>query len=518
MTGLGHAEMPSAYAAMDVLVLPSLTTLRWAEQFGRGRVEALWCGVPVVGSDSGEIPWVIETTRGGRVVPEGDPTALAKTLAELRDDLDQRLLLATRGHDAVERQFSVSAVADALDDVLNDVIFPNRRNAASEGRAPRRPTIALVAHGIHDHGGMERACAELIRHAHHEFAFTAVTAELAPDLRPLVARWVPVRVPMHPIPRKFLVFFVRAGAALRRLDLDLIHTVGAIVPSRVDVASIHFCHAGHLAATGELGPRDAPVVRRVNTGLARRLALAAERWCYRPGRLRAFAAVSQGTAEELARHYPGIPVTVTPNGVDTARFHPDGVTRRRVRAEVGVDDEMVALFVGGDWERKGLLLAIEAVANAGAAGVDVALWVVGPGDERRFSSLAADVGVSDRVRFFGRRRDTERFYQAADVFVLPSAYETFSIVSFEAAACGLPLLIPSLHGAAELVGDNDGGIIIQRDPASIAAALKELSDEPTRVRMGAAAQARVREFTWERSAAATVAVYRSLLSGSPRWA
>ena len=64
-TGVGHDEMPFAYGQMDVLVLPSRTTRRWAEQFGRVLVEALWCGVPVVGSDSGEIPWVIETTGGG---------------------------------------------------------------------------------------------------------------------------------------------------------------------------------------------------------------------------------------------------------------------------------------------------------------------------------------------------------------------------------------------------------------------------------------------------------------------
>jgi glycosyltransferase involved in cell wall biosynthesis len=59
--------MRDAYAEMDVLVLPSRTTSRWAEQFGRVLIEALWCGVLVVGS--GEIPWIVETTGGGRVFP-----------------------------------------------------------------------------------------------------------------------------------------------------------------------------------------------------------------------------------------------------------------------------------------------------------------------------------------------------------------------------------------------------------------------------------------------------------------
>ena len=60
---------PSGYAQLDVLALPSHTTPTWKEQFGRVIVEALWCGVPVVGSDSGEIPWLIELTGGGLVFP-----------------------------------------------------------------------------------------------------------------------------------------------------------------------------------------------------------------------------------------------------------------------------------------------------------------------------------------------------------------------------------------------------------------------------------------------------------------
>jgi glycosyltransferase involved in cell wall biosynthesis len=117
-TGLPHERMPEAYARMDVLVLPSRTTPRWAEQFGRVLVEALSCGVPVVGSDSGEIPWVIRTTGGGRVVPEGDPAALAKALADLRDDPAQRRLLATQGSAAARRLFSLGVAAHALDEVL----------------------------------------------------------------------------------------------------------------------------------------------------------------------------------------------------------------------------------------------------------------------------------------------------------------------------------------------------------------------------------------------------------------
>jgi len=120
--GLTHAEMADGYAQLDVLVLPSLTTPTWKEQFGRVIVEALWCGVPVVGSDSGEIPWLIELTGGGLVFPEGDSDALAAALRKLREQPQLRAGLAQAGRAAVQRLFSVPAATDALERLLAGAI------------------------------------------------------------------------------------------------------------------------------------------------------------------------------------------------------------------------------------------------------------------------------------------------------------------------------------------------------------------------------------------------------------
>lgn len=125
---LTHDQMASGYALLDVLVLPSRTTPTWKEQFGRVIVEALWCGVPVVGSDSGEIPWLVELTGGGLVFPEGDVEALAGRLAELRRAPDLRRRLAGAGRAAVERLFSVPAATDSFERLLT---------AASSRAAPR---------------------------------------------------------------------------------------------------------------------------------------------------------------------------------------------------------------------------------------------------------------------------------------------------------------------------------------------------------------------------------------------
>jgi glycosyltransferase involved in cell wall biosynthesis len=334
----------------------------------------------------------------------------------------------------------------------------------------------------------------------------------------LVVSWRLVRVPARPFPLKFFVFWIRAGVALRQLDVDLIHAVGAIVPNRIDLATISFCHAGYVARERGLVPPGVKPTRRINRAIGRVLALLAERWVYRPGRLRAFGAVSEGVGEELARHYPAVPCTVTPNGVDLAQFHPDPDTRVKFRKlQETADDTMVALFVGGDWDHKGLSIAIGGVAEARAAGVDVVLWVVGRGDVDRFAALSAALGARPHVRFYGHRRDTWRFYQSADLFVLPSSYETFSLVCFEAAACALPLVIPPISGAREIVGTDEAGCLVERSASSVAAALTRLAAKPgLRSALGEEARRRAQAYGWDRSAQSVASLYEQLLTSQRR--
>jgi glycosyltransferase involved in cell wall biosynthesis len=126
LSGLTHEQMPAGYGRVDVLVLPSRSTPTWREQFGRVIVEALWCGVPVVGSDSGEIPWLIGLTGGGLTFPEGDQEALAERLGRLREQPALRMRLAETGRAAAQRLFSVAAATDRLERMLSHAARPGK--------------------------------------------------------------------------------------------------------------------------------------------------------------------------------------------------------------------------------------------------------------------------------------------------------------------------------------------------------------------------------------------------------
>jgi glycosyltransferase involved in cell wall biosynthesis len=123
VTGVTHDRVPAYLGAMDLLAAPSLTTARWREQFGRMLVEAMACGVPVVGSDSGEIPHVIGDA--GVVVPEGDVDLLRTAMAGLSADAPRRAELAARGLDRARTEFALPVVARRQLRFFDDILASN---------------------------------------------------------------------------------------------------------------------------------------------------------------------------------------------------------------------------------------------------------------------------------------------------------------------------------------------------------------------------------------------------------
>jgi len=376
--------------------------------------------------------------------------------------------------------------------------------------------VLLIAHRVHDRGGMERALAQLIRLASDRVAFHVMSVELQEDLRPLV-EWTRVPAVLRPFPLLMAWFWIVTPAFAARIDADLVHTMGAITPLHADLASVQFCHAAFQALPEITGGERVRLHYRVNHWLKRLLALQAERWCYQQSRTRLLAAASRGVQDELARYYPAVASTVIPNAADHQRFRPDLAARARVRAAFDIaDDAVVVLFLGGDWARKGLAEAIDGVGAArrnGARGVR--LWVVGVGDEERYRDRARAADDGDWCVFHGFSREPEEYLAAADVFISPTAYEAFPLAVLEAAAAGLPVVATKVNGIAELIRDESEGMIVAREASSIATAIERLAGDPSlRRQMGRAARESAGRFTWSVVAQATANAYSELLRGA----
>lgn len=124
---VGATEVPGVLAGMDVLALPSLTQPNWMEQFGRVLIEAMACEVPVVGSDSGEIPHVIGDA--GLITPEGNVEALRAALRRLAEEPETWARLARAGRERVLAQYTQEQVARKMVHVYQQAL------AAPQGAA-----------------------------------------------------------------------------------------------------------------------------------------------------------------------------------------------------------------------------------------------------------------------------------------------------------------------------------------------------------------------------------------------
>jgi glycosyltransferase involved in cell wall biosynthesis len=371
------------------------------------------------------------------------------------------------------------------------------------------PPVTVITPNLHPHGGQDRATYEVVRHLVRRGVNVTVIArrcELPPSDH---LRWVRIPGPERPFLLAYPWFLLLGTIAVALHGQGLRHAAGAIVFNRLDVATVHFCHHGYSErATAERRRRRRSVPYAVNAYLSSVLSRLAERLCYRPSRVRTLVAVSDGLARELRRSFPTVAsrVRFIPNGVDRDQFQPDPEARSRVRSAMGIgQQDLVGVFVGGDWERKGLSIAMLGVA----ASKRWHLLVAGEGDEESLSELARRHGADARLHLYGLALQPDEVYAAGDVFVFPSAYEAFALAAFEAAAAGLPLLMCRVHGAEELVHPGETGWFIDRTPESVHLALDRLAEnESLRHRMGAQARAATERYTWDHVASDYTSLYR----------
>ncbi len=204
-------------------------------------------------------------------------------------------------------------------------------------------------------------------------------------------------------------------------------------------------------------------------------------------------------------------LSVVPCGVDAGRFRPRGPAEATIRPRI--------VCLGRLVERKGVADVVRALAEVPGAELVVA---GGPPahalhadpSARDLWRLAERLGVSGRVTLRGGlgRDEVPPLLRSADVVVCAPWYEPFGIVPLEAMACGVPVVASAVGGMIDTVVDGVTGVHVPpRDPARLAAALRELlTDAPRRRRLGAAGAVRARErYTWDRVADATLDVLRA---------
>jgi UDP-glucose:(heptosyl)LPS alpha-1,3-glucosyltransferase len=310
-----------------------------------------------------------------------------------------------------------------------------------------------------------------------------------------------------------LASFMRSAPGIvGRGHHDIVHNQGDSAGT-ADVLTAHSCHKAWLEQARRDSGSTAERIRKSSANPLHALILHTER--IGVTRSKRVIAISQRVRTQMLEHYriPEERIVVIPNGVDTVRFSPANrsIHRDAMRREFGIaSDELVAILPAHEFRRKGLAVLIESMGRLGGG---LRLVVVGRDDPGPFLPSIRSHGLEERIRFVGDSPAIERWYAAADMMLLPTLFEAFGLVITEAMASGLPVVTSRDAGAAELIADEEEGLLLDdpTDAEEVARAIRRLQDDPgLRERIGAAARRRAAFHSWDRIAAMTLELYETV--------
>jgi 1,2-diacylglycerol 3-alpha-glucosyltransferase len=222
---------------------------------------------------------------------------------------------------------------------------------------------------------------------------------------------------------------------------------------------------------------------------------------------------SEASMKWLRRHAVDTPVTVIPTAVPSRGFF----DRSEVRHQLGVHPEQrVMLYVGRIAREKNLETLFEMAAITFREDPSLRLWLVGDGPHRAAcAQLARDLGIGDRVTFFGfvPRAEVDRYYAAADLFVFSSITETQGLVVQEAMTYGLPAIAVTGGGASAAIRTGENGFIVKNEPQEFAqAVLKTFEDERLYAKLAEGAVQSVRTYGNDEMVESVLKVYADAMS------
>ena len=187
-----------------------------------------------------------------------------------------------------------------------------------------------------------------------------------------------------------------------------------------------------------------------------------------------FVANSPLCKRDLMEHLdvPEGRIFLIPNSIDRSAWtvDADAVQSRMLRKQLlGLDPgKPCVIFVGSDFHRKGLKFLIEAVGMT----KDVQLLVLGHDKSSSSFHSLANKHARGRVVFLGPTDHVKSFLEAADVFCLPSLYDSFSNAALEAACMGVPLVVTQSVGISDYLVHHGGGVICERESSSVKYAIE----------------------------------------------
>jgi len=206
-------------------------------------------------------------------------------------------------------------------------------------------------------------------------------------------------------------------------------------------------------------------------------------------------------------------IIAIPNGINLEEFDVS-YSRKECKDHLGLTEKIVILFVGSLFPLKGPHILLKAIPEILKENKDLIFIFMGDGNIEEYRKLTRELNIDKKVKFLGYISGEIKvdYYNAADIFVLPSMVEVFPLVLLEASAAALPMVVSNLDTFKCIVRNDYNGIFTKKeDEQSLATAISYLINNPSlRNKMGQNAFENVQKFSWNEIARKTVSVYNDL--------
>ena len=189
--------------------------------------------------------------------------------------------------------------------------------------------------------------------------------------------------------------------------------------------------------------------------------------------------INQEDYRRAQKFHAGKTILIPGVGIDLDKFQKKEPTRQEIRNKLGIPDgKIILMSVGELTKRKNHMVVVEALAWLKE--YDILYVICGDGPlKARLRAKAEELGVRDRLKLLGFRKDIAELHKAADIFVFPSLQEGLPVALMEAMASGLPIVASKIRGNEDLISNNQGGYLINpKDSEQIAKAIEKMIQNP----------------------------------------
>lgn len=189
--------------------------------------------------------------------------------------------------------------------------------------------------------------------------------------------------------------------------------------------------------------------------------------------------INQEDYRRAQKFHAGKTILIPGVGIDLDKFQKKEPTRQEIRNKLGIPEiKIILMSVGELTKRKNHMAVIEALACLKE--YDILYVVCGDGSMKaRLRARAEELGVRERVKLLGFRKDIAELHKMADIFVFPSLQEGLPVALMEAMASGLPIVASRIRGNEDLIQNNRGGYLVKaQDSEQLAEAISKMIKNP----------------------------------------